>query len=84
MRVLPFLASILSNPHQQMPGLVVGALDLLSMLLEKAPVEIIRAAYDVSFSPLIRIALQSNDQSELQVSFIFLLCVQHLLFFEKS
>jgi len=66
MRVLPFLASILSNPHQQMPGLVVGALDLLSMLLEKAPVEIIRAAYDVSFSPLIQIALQSNDQSELQ------------------
>jgi hypothetical protein len=51
---------------------------------QKAPVEIIRAAYDVSFSPLIRIALQSNDQSELQVSFIFLLCVQHLLFFEKS
>ncbi|CAM6086065.1 unnamed protein product [Calypogeia fissa] len=65
-RVLPVLASIFGNPKQEPEGLIAGALDLLTMLLKKAPILLVQKAHDVTFAPLISIVLQSDDNSELQ------------------
>uniref|UniRef100_A0A7I4DD79 Importin N-terminal domain-containing protein n=1 Tax=Physcomitrium patens TaxID=3218 RepID=A0A7I4DD79_PHYPA len=70
LRALPVLASILARPQhqpqQQPQDLVNGALDLLAMLLKKAPLEVVKAAHDASFKSVISIVLQSDDTSELQ------------------
>ncbi|PPS11715.1 hypothetical protein GOBAR_AA08925 [Gossypium barbadense] len=63
------------QPQQQPNGLVAGSLDLLTMLLkasvcdsivQNAPTDVIKAAYDVCFDAIIRIVLESDDHSEMQ------------------
>ncbi|XVE74462.1 hypothetical protein DITRI_Ditri12bG0018900 [Diplodiscus trichospermus] len=73
-RILPYLGPILNKPQQQPDGLVAGSLDLLTMLLkaicdsvvQNAPTDVVKAAYDVCFDAIIRIVLQSDDHSEMQ------------------
>ncbi|XP_075096715.1 uncharacterized protein LOC107810364 isoform X1 [Nicotiana tabacum] len=65
-RVLPYIGPILNKPHQQPEGLVAGSLDLVTMLLKNAPTHIVKAVYEVSFDPVVRIVLQSDDHSEMQ------------------
>lgn len=65
-RVLPYIGPILNNPQQQPEGLVAGSLDLVTMLLKNAPTDIVKAVYEVSFDPVVRVVLQSDDHSEMQ------------------
>ncbi|KAL3699542.1 hypothetical protein R1sor_017564 [Riccia sorocarpa] len=65
-RVLPFLATIFANIHQQPTGMIAAALDLLTMLLKKAPKDLVRRTHDVTFLPVVNIVLRSEDNSELQ------------------
>ncbi|KAK6788599.1 hypothetical protein RDI58_012397 [Solanum bulbocastanum] len=65
-RVLPYIGPILNNPQQQPEGLVAASLDLMTMLLKSAPTDIVKAVYEVSFDPVVRIVLQSDDHSEMQ------------------
>ncbi|OMO72275.1 hypothetical protein COLO4_27721 [Corchorus olitorius] len=73
-RILPYLGPILNKPQQQPDGLVAGSLDLLAMLLkaicdsivQNAPTDVVKAAYDICFDAIIRIVLQSDDHSEMQ------------------
>ncbi|KAL0463669.1 UNVERIFIED_CONTAM: hypothetical protein Slati_0254500, partial [Sesamum latifolium] len=65
-RVLPYIGPILSNPQQQPDGLVAGSLDLVTMLVKNAPIDVVKAVYQVSFDPVVRIVLQSEDHSEMQ------------------
>ncbi|KAL3510909.1 hypothetical protein ACH5RR_030310 [Cinchona calisaya] len=65
-RVLPYTAPILNKPRQQPDGLVAGSLDLLTMLLKNAPSDVVRAIFEVSFDPITRIVLESDDHSEMQ------------------
>ncbi|KAK9105467.1 hypothetical protein Scep_022311 [Stephania cephalantha] len=74
-RVLPSIGPILEKHHQQPAGLVAGSLDLLTMLLkasttlmmiENAPVDVVKAIHDVCFSSVIQIILQSSDHAEIQ------------------
>ncbi|XP_004238985.1 uncharacterized protein [Solanum lycopersicum] len=65
-RVLPYIGPILNNPQQQPEGLVAASLDLVTMLLKSAPTDIVKAVYEVSFDPVVRIVLKSDDHSEMQ------------------
>ncbi|XP_073131458.1 uncharacterized protein [Henckelia pumila] len=65
-RVLPYIIPVLSNPHQQPEGLVAAALDLVTMLVKNAPIDVVKAVHLVSFDPVVSIVLQSNDHSEMQ------------------
>ncbi|XP_006348597.1 importin-9 isoform X2 [Solanum tuberosum] len=65
-RVLPYIGPILNNPQQQPEGLVAASLDLVTMLLKSAPTDIVKAVYEVSFDPVVRTVLQSDDHSEMQ------------------
>ncbi|VFQ95349.1 unnamed protein product [Cuscuta campestris] len=65
-RILPYVGPVLIKPHQQPEGLVAGSLDLMTMLLKDAPIDVIKTIYEVSFDPVIRIILQSDDHSEMQ------------------
>ncbi|XP_076929084.1 uncharacterized protein LOC143593298 [Bidens hawaiensis] len=65
-RVLPYVGPILNKPQQQPDGLVAGSLDLLTMLLKNAPIDVVKAVYDVCFDPVVRIVLQSDDHGEMQ------------------
>ncbi|KZV50076.1 importin-9 [Dorcoceras hygrometricum] len=65
-RVLPYIRPILSNPHQQPDGLVAASLDLVTMLVKNAPIDVVKAVHQVSFDSVVRIVLQSNDHSEMQ------------------
>ncbi|XP_010262045.1 PREDICTED: importin-9 isoform X2 [Nelumbo nucifera] len=63
-RILPSIGPILDK--KQPDGLVAGSLDLVTMLLKNAPIDIVKAVFDVCFNSVIRIVLQSDDHSELQ------------------
>ncbi|KAJ8637202.1 hypothetical protein MRB53_011469 [Persea americana] len=65
-RILPSIGPILEKPQQQPIGLVAGSLDLLTMLLKSAPVDMVKALFDVCFDPVVRLVLQSDDHSEMQ------------------
>ncbi|KGN52025.1 importin-9 isoform X1 [Cucumis sativus] len=65
-RILPYLVPILDKPQHQPDGLVSGSLDLLTMLLKNAPIDVMKAAYDACFDGVVRIILQTDDHSELQ------------------
>nr|XP_043606256.1 importin-9 [Erigeron canadensis] len=65
-RVLPYLRPILDKPQQQPDGLVAGSLDLLTMLLKNAPIDVVKAVYEVCFDPVVRTVLQSDDHGEMQ------------------
>jgi hypothetical protein len=65
-RVLPYVGPILNQPQQQPTGLVSGSLDLVSMLVKNAPIDVVKAVFEVSFDPVVRIILQSDDHSEMQ------------------
>ncbi|XP_008446520.2 uncharacterized protein LOC103489226 isoform X3 [Cucumis melo] len=65
-RILPYLVPILDKPQHQPDGLVPGSLDLLTMLLKNAPIDVVKAAYDACFDGVVRIILQTDDHSELQ------------------
>ncbi|KAF3628037.1 putative protein VAC14 -like protein [Capsicum annuum] len=54
------------EPQQQPEGLVAASLDLVTMLLKNAPTDVVKAVYEVSFDPVVRIVLQSDDHSEMQ------------------
>ncbi|CAN1296179.1 Ipo9 [Linum perenne] len=65
-RVQPHIGPILNKPREQPEGLVAGSLDLVTMLLKNAPVDVVKVLYDVCFDAVTRIVLQSDDHSELQ------------------
>ncbi|XP_050275900.1 uncharacterized protein LOC126717941 isoform X1 [Quercus robur] len=65
-RVLPYIGPILNKPQQQPDGLVAGSLDLVTMLLKNAPIDVVKAVHDVCFDGVIWIVLQSDDHSEMQ------------------
>lgn len=65
-RILPSIGSILKEPRLQPVGLVAGSLDLLTMTLKNAPIDVVKAAFGVCFNPVIQIILESDDHSELQ------------------
>ncbi|OVA12506.1 hypothetical protein BVC80_9011g12 [Macleaya cordata] len=65
-RVLPSIGPILEKSQQQPDGLVAGSLDLMTMLLKNAPMDVVKAVYDTCFRSVIRIILQSDDHSEMQ------------------
>ncbi|KAI3976156.1 hypothetical protein MKX01_028139 [Papaver californicum] len=65
-RVLPSIGPILEKSQQQPDGLAAGSLDLITMLLKNAPIDVVKAVYDVCFRHVIRIILQSDDNSEMQ------------------
>ncbi|KAJ4710633.1 importin-9-like [Melia azedarach] len=65
-QILQYIGPIIDKPQQQPDGLVAGSLDLVTMLLKNAPIDVLRAAYDVCFDSVIRIILQSEDHSEMQ------------------
>lgn len=65
-RILPSIGPVLEKPQQQPDGLVASSLDLITMLLKNAPVDVVKVVYDVCFVPVIQIILQSNDHGELQ------------------
>lgn len=71
-RVLPFAAPILNNAQQQPDGLVAGTLDLVTMLLKNAPDDVVKRIFEVAFDPVMRIVLQSDDDSEMQNATQFL------------
>lgn len=39
--------------------------------MQKAPLEVVKAAYDASFKSVVAIILQSTDTSELQVNVLY-------------
>ncbi|CAI0458771.1 unnamed protein product [Linum tenue] len=65
-RVLPHVGPILNKPREQPEGLVAGSLDLVTMLLKNAPMDVVMVLYDVCFDAVTRIVLQNDDHSELQ------------------
>uniref|UniRef100_A0A7N2L7I8 ARM repeat superfamily protein n=1 Tax=Quercus lobata TaxID=97700 RepID=A0A7N2L7I8_QUELO len=65
-RVLPYIGPILNKPQQQPDGLVAGSLDLVTMLLKNAPIDVVKAVHDVCFDAVIWIVLHSDDHSEMQ------------------
>ncbi|KAL3824041.1 hypothetical protein ACJIZ3_020070 [Penstemon smallii] len=65
-RILPYIGPIISNPQLQPDGLVAGSLDLVAMLVKNAPIDVLKAVYQVTFDPTVRILLQSDDHSEMQ------------------
>ncbi|CAI0552697.1 unnamed protein product, partial [Linum tenue] len=65
-RVLPHVGPILNKPREQPEGLVARSLDLVTMLLKNAPMDVVRVLYDVCFNAVTRIVLQNDDHSELQ------------------
>ncbi|CAL8994828.1 unnamed protein product [Prunus brigantina] len=60
-RVLPYIWPVLNKPQQQPDGLVAGSVDLVTMLLKNAPVDVVKTIYDACFDTVIRIVLQSDD-----------------------
>ncbi|CAL8095982.1 unnamed protein product [Prunus armeniaca] len=54
------------EPQQQPDGLVAGSVDLVTMLLKNAPIDVVKTVYDACFDTVIRIVLQSDDHSEMQ------------------
>ncbi|KAF5184289.1 importin-9-like [Thalictrum thalictroides] len=66
LRVLPSIGPILGKPQQQPEGVVAGSLDLITMLLKNAPIDIVKAVFSVCFNPVIQIILQTDDHGELQ------------------
>ncbi|XP_068637153.1 uncharacterized protein [Aristolochia californica] len=65
-RIVPSIGPILENPKHQPDGLVAASLDLLTMLLKKAPVDVVKGVYDASFNHVIQVILQTDDHSEMQ------------------
>ncbi|XP_077222247.1 ARM repeat superfamily protein isoform X1 [Tasmannia lanceolata] len=65
-RILPYIGPILEKPQQQPTGLAAASLDLLTMLLKNAPIDIVKIMYDVCFNHAVQIILQSDDHSEMQ------------------
>lgn len=65
-RVLPYVWPVLNKPQQQPDGLVAGSVDLVTMLLKNAPIDVVKTVYDACFDTVIRIVLQSDDHSEMQ------------------
>ncbi|XP_019704252.1 uncharacterized protein [Elaeis guineensis] len=65
-RILPYVRSILEKPQSQPAGLVAGSLDLLTMILKNAPLDVVKAVFDICFNHTIQIILQSDDHGEMQ------------------
>ncbi|KAG9448691.1 hypothetical protein H6P81_008656 [Aristolochia fimbriata] len=65
-RIVPSIAPILERPKHQPDGLVAASLDLLTMLLKKAPLDLVKGVYDACFCHVIQIILQTDDHSEMQ------------------
>ncbi|KAL6555521.1 hypothetical protein OROHE_007193 [Orobanche hederae] len=58
--------SVIFQPQQQPGGLVAGSMDLVTILVKNSPINVLKAAYQVFFDPVVRIVLQTNDHSEMQ------------------
>ncbi|KAL6547325.1 hypothetical protein OROMI_023046 [Orobanche minor] len=54
-RVLLHIGPILSNPQQQPDCLVAGSMDLVTILVKNAPIDVLKAAYQVLFDPVVRL-----------------------------
>ncbi|CAM0914131.1 unnamed protein product [Alopecurus aequalis] len=65
-RILPTIGAILSKPKSQPDGLVAGSLDLLAMILKNAPAAVVKAVFDMCFTFIIQITLESDDHGEMQ------------------
>lgn len=48
-------------------------------LFQSAPTDIVKAVYEVSFDPVVRIVLQSDDHSEMQVTYVDSVSTRKLL-----
>ncbi|GAQ87921.1 Putative importin 9 [Klebsormidium nitens] len=66
LRVVPSLAGVLAAPDQQPPGLVEGALDLLTLLLQRSPADVSRTAFGPCFGATARIVMTTDDAALLQ------------------
>ncbi|KAK4765273.1 hypothetical protein SAY86_026363 [Trapa natans] len=66
LRILPFVGPIVNKPQEQPDGLVAGSLDLLTMLLKNAPIDVVKTIHEACFHAVIRITLHSEDHGELQ------------------
>ncbi|KAM0933989.1 putative armadillo-like helical protein [Dioscorea sansibarensis] len=66
LRVVPSIKSILEKPQLQSEGLVAGSLDLLTMILKNAPINLVKAVFDICFHPAVQILLESHDHGEMQ------------------
>ncbi|GER42263.1 importin [Striga asiatica] len=62
----PYIEPILNSPQQERDGLVAGSLDLVTMLIKNAPVEVVKALFQVSFHPVVIIVLQSTDYGKMK------------------
>ncbi|PKI40398.1 hypothetical protein CRG98_039244 [Punica granatum] len=65
-RILPFVGPIVNKPQEQPDGLVAGSLDLLTMLLKNAPIDVVKTIHGICFNAVIHISLKSEDHAELQ------------------
>ncbi|GBG61529.1 hypothetical protein CBR_g22326 [Chara braunii] len=64
---LPALSRVLStNTDQQTSGIIEGALDMLTMFLNKAPPHMVRNMHDSCFNGVVFLAMKSEDNGELQ------------------
>ncbi|KAH7672194.1 Importin-beta N-terminal domain-containing protein [Dioscorea alata] len=66
LRVVPSIKSILEKPQLQSEGLVAGSLDLLTMILKNAPIDLVKAVFEICFHPTVQILLESHDHGEMQ------------------
>ncbi|CAA0827627.1 ARM repeat superfamily protein [Striga hermonthica] len=64
--VFPYIEPILNSPQIERDGLVAGSLDLVTMLIKNAPVEVVKALFQVSFDPVVIIVLQSTDYRKMK------------------
>ncbi|KAJ4816684.1 Importin-9 [Rhynchospora pubera] len=65
-RILPTIVPILQKPKDQRENLVGGSLDLLTMLLKNAPIDVVQAIFEKCFDPTVQIILESEDHAEMQ------------------
>ncbi|KAL6507160.1 hypothetical protein OROHE_022059 [Orobanche hederae] len=43
------------QPQQQPDGLVAGSMDLVTILVKNSPIDVLKAAYQVLFDPVVRL-----------------------------
>lgn len=52
--------------------------------MQNAPADLVKAVYDVCFDAVVRIILQSEDHSEMQVIFFAMLAFYHLFIYANN
>ncbi|PKA67290.1 hypothetical protein AXF42_Ash004783 [Apostasia shenzhenica] len=65
-RIVPSVGLVLGTAKNQPSGLVAGSLDLLTMILKGAPLDVVKAVFDCCFNSAIQVLLESDDHGEMQ------------------